>query len=331
MENKSHALAAGTFVLALLALVVALAVWLMHDRTEPRVFEISSARSVNGLQIQAGVRYKGVLVGRVTAIGLDARTAGNVLIRIAVSTEVPVTQATFASLGFQGVTGLAFIQLDDDGEAGAPLPEHSSTAVRIPMHAGVMARWTEQGEQLLGQLKQGSARVTDLLAPDNQKILMQAVSNLGRAAASLQQLSDRVDGALQPRAGESPLDLPHLVSQVDASFHSMQTMAERLSVSADDVRSSAAEFRKASVRMTEPDGTLDRVARNAEAIGVAGQAVSGTLIPRLDRTADDAARVVRQLGQVADTLVEHPQALIFGSGAQAPGPGEPGFVTPPAQ
>jgi len=331
MENKSHALAAGTFVLALLALVVALAVWLMHDRTEPRVFEISSAFSVSGLQIQASVRYKGVPVGRVTAIGLDARNAGNVLVRIAVNTQVPVTQATFASLGFQGVTGLAFIQLDDDGGAGPALQDSASVPARIPMRAGTLARWTDQGEQLLGQLKQGSTRVNDLLAPDNQKILMQAVSSLGRAAASLQQLSDRVDRTLQAPAGEPSLNLPRLASQVDASFRSMQTMAEHLSVSADDVRSSATEFRKASVRMTEPDGTLDRIARNAETIGVAGQAVSNTLVPRLNRATDDAARTVRQLGQMADTLAGNPQALIFGSGAPAPGPGEAGFVAPPAQ
>ena len=71
MENKSHAFAAGAFVLVLLALMTALAVWLTRDTTEQRVFEISSPEGVTGLQPQAAVRYKGVLVGRVTDIALD--------------------------------------------------------------------------------------------------------------------------------------------------------------------------------------------------------------------------------------------------------------------
>jgi phospholipid/cholesterol/gamma-HCH transport system substrate-binding protein len=72
MENKSHAIAAGTFVLLVTALLIAMAVWLTRDTSEQRIFEISSRESVNGLQPQAGVRFKGVLVGRVTSLGLDA-------------------------------------------------------------------------------------------------------------------------------------------------------------------------------------------------------------------------------------------------------------------
>ena len=111
MENKSHAIAAGTFVLLLLGLLIAMASWLTRDTSTQRQFEISSKESVTGLQPQAGVRYKGVVVGRVTSITLDERTRGNVLVRIAVNDSAPITSSTFASLGFQGVTGLSLIHI----------------------------------------------------------------------------------------------------------------------------------------------------------------------------------------------------------------------------
>ena len=111
MENKSHALAAGTFVLALLAVLIALAVWLTRDNRALRTFELSSASAVTGLQPEASVRFKGVDVGKVTAIGFDPLQVGHVLIRIAVDDQTPLTESTFATLGFQGVTGLAFIAL----------------------------------------------------------------------------------------------------------------------------------------------------------------------------------------------------------------------------
>ena len=58
MENKTHAIAAGAFVLVIAALLVAMAVWLTRDTGEHSVFEISSAEAVTGLQSQAGVRYR---------------------------------------------------------------------------------------------------------------------------------------------------------------------------------------------------------------------------------------------------------------------------------
>ena len=84
MENKSHALAAGAFVLLMLALLVGLAIWLTRDTQSQRIYELSSAQAISGLQPQATVRFKGVNVGKVSAIGFDPVTPGNVLIRITV-------------------------------------------------------------------------------------------------------------------------------------------------------------------------------------------------------------------------------------------------------
>ena len=62
MENKSHALAAGAFVVLVAALLVALAAWLSRDSGRHRIFEIASREGVTGLQEQAPVRYKGLAV-----------------------------------------------------------------------------------------------------------------------------------------------------------------------------------------------------------------------------------------------------------------------------
>ena len=332
MENRSHALAAGVFVVLLTALLLAMAVWLMHDSRSQRLFEISSSQGVTGLQRQAAVRYKGVPVGRVVAVSLDSQARGNVLIRIALNDEVPVSTATYASLGFQGVTGQAFVQLDDDASVADAMPALSTGGhvPRIPMRPGMLARWTEQGEHMLGQLSEASARMNLLLAAENQDQLMRAVHNLGQAAANLQQLTAHVDRALIGRHGEVPLDLPLLQQQAQSSLAAMQATAQRLGTSAEAVRNAAVEFHKVSVRMTESGGTLERIARSAEALNEGGQALTTNLVPRLSHTADDAARTVRQVGRVANLVADNPQSLLLGTGAAAPGPGEAGFVAPSA-
>ena len=331
MENKSHAIAAGAFVLLVAALLVAMAVWLTRDQSEQRIFEIASRDGVTGLQPQAGVRYKGVLVGRVVSIELDQTSVGNVLVRIAVNELAPITTTTFATLGFQGVTGLAFIQLDDSGLSQTALTTADGKPPRIPMRPGMFARLTEQGGNLLGQLEQASTRANGMLAEENQKVLMQAIQNLGEAAANVSQLSRRADSLLSTKAGDNAVNLPQLAAQADTTLKAMQASAAKLGDSADSVRASAAEFRRMSARMNEPGGTLDKIAQSTDALVATGQNLNATLVHRLGRTVDDTARTVRQVGRTVDGLADNPQALLWGKGPPQPGPGEKGFVAPVAR
>jgi phospholipid/cholesterol/gamma-HCH transport system substrate-binding protein len=318
MENKSHAVAAGAFVLVVAALLVALAAWLTRDTGEHRSFEISSREGVTGLQAQAPVRYKGVTVGRVQSIALDPQTLGNVLIGIAVDGTAPITQTTFATLGFQGVTGLAFIQLDDAGPASAMLASSDEQPGRIPMRPGLMSRLSDQGAGLLTQLDEAAQRVTQLLATPNQKKLMDAVGNLGQAAANIGQFAQQANQA----------NLPALVQEAGATLKSLHSTSDRLGQSADVISASADAFKGMSLRMSEPGGTLDRIAEGTNTLLATGQSLNATLVPRLNRTADDTARTVRHMGRAVEAVNDNPQALLLGNGPIQPGPGEPGFTAP---
>jgi phospholipid/cholesterol/gamma-HCH transport system substrate-binding protein len=319
MENKSHALAAGAFVLMVVALLVALAAWLTRDTGEHRPFEISSREGVTGLQPQAPVRYKGVTVGRVQSIALDPQTVGNVLIRIAVDGTAPISPTTFATLGFQGVTGLAFIQLDDDGPASAALASSDDQPGRIPMRASLISRLSDLGGGLLTQLDETAQRVNQLLAAPNQKKLMDAVGNLGQAAANIGQFAQQANQA----------HLPALVQEAGTTLKSLHSTSDRLGQSADTISASADAFKGVSQRMSEPGGTLDRIAEGSNTLITTGQSLNATLLPRLNHTVDDTARTVRHMGRAVESVSDNPQALLLGNGAAPPGPGEPGFVVPP--
>ncbi|MBI2753616.1 MAG: MCE family protein [Betaproteobacteria bacterium] len=315
MENKSHALAAGAFVLAVAAMLVALAAWLTRDTGEHRLFEISSREGVTGLQEQAPVRYKGVTVGRVQSIALDREKAGNVLVRFAVDSSAPITSATFATLGFQGVTGLAFIQLDDAGGPSQALAGSDEQPPRIPMRPSLVTRLSDQGAGLLGQLDEASQRVNQLLAAPNQKKLMDAIGRLSQAAADIGQVAQQAN-------------LPALAQDTSVALKSLKTNAERLGQSAETVGASADAFRRMSDRMNATGGTLDQIAQGTDALLATGQSLNATLVPRINRTVDDTARTVRHIGRAVETVNDNPQALLLGNGTVPPGPGEPGFVAP---
>jgi phospholipid/cholesterol/gamma-HCH transport system substrate-binding protein len=338
MENKSHAFAAGAFVLVVAALLVAMALWLTRDTSVHRMYELSTRESVTGLQPQASVRYRGVAVGKVMEIGFDKTIPGNVLIRITTDDAAPITRATFGTLGFQGVTGLAFIQLDDTGDSKEPLPTTDDKIARIPMRPGLISRLTDQGNSLLVQVEETSRRLNQLLAPDNQKALFAAVADIGQAATGIKQLSVNADRLLTAQFGPERLNLPKLAQDMTSALKSLQSTGDkvgsnvdRMGASADEVKQMASDIQAVAKSVNQPGGVMDKLNEGVQSLSGAGQTLTTTTLPRLNRATDEAARMARQVGRTADAVSDNPQSLIYGNGTAAPGPGEPGFTPPSAK
>jgi phospholipid/cholesterol/gamma-HCH transport system substrate-binding protein len=307
MENKAHAMAAGIFVVAITILLVGLAAWLTRDTGERDPYEISTRETITGLQAQAAVRYRGVEVGKVAQIGFDPKVQGNVLMRLEIDRDAPVTKDTFATLGFQGVTGLAFVQLDDTGKPAPRLQPEDGHPPRIPLRPGLLSKLMDKGELILDRVEEATGRMNKLLGDENQKRFSSALDNLGSAAADASQLAKRLDSTVATR--------------VDPAIASVQKSAEQ-------VGRTAADFSQTAKRLNQKDGPMDRLAEGTEALSHAADSFNSATLPRINRVTEETSRAVRQLGRTANTINDNPQSLIFGSGAVAPGPGEPGFATP---
>jgi phospholipid/cholesterol/gamma-HCH transport system substrate-binding protein len=316
MENKAHALAAGIFVLVATALLVALAAWLTRETGERDVYEISTRQSVTGLQSQAPVRYRGVDVGRVAAIGFDPKAQGSVLLRLEIDRSAPVTRETFATLNLQGITGLAFVQLDDTGRAAPRLVPDRSNPPRIPLEPGLLSKLEAEGEVILGRVEELTGRMNKLLNDDNQRRVTDALDNINAAAADTSRLALHLDATVTRR--------------VDPALAQASSALRSIRQSADGVEKAASDFDKTARRLSEKDGPIDRLAEGAEALSQAAGSFNIATLPRLNRATDETSRAARQLSRTVNTINDNPQSLIFGAGPITPGPGEPGFVAPGA-
>lgn len=324
MENKAHALAAGLFVVALTALLLLLGAWLSRDSGEVNVFEISTREAVTGLQQQAPVRYRGVDVGKVSAIGFDPKAQGNVLVRLDIEQGTPITTDTFATLSFQGVTGLAFVQLDDTGAKEAKLvPPNDAAPPRIPLKEGLISRLASRGEKILEQAEQITTRVNSLLGAPNQERLTGAVDNIAQAAADISKLSTNLDRTLSAQFGPERVDIPSLVKRTDGALASLRDTSE-------EARSTIREIGDTARRLNAKDGPLDRLAAGTEALSHAADSFNSATLPRINRVTEDTSRAVRQLSRTVNGINDNPQSLIFGTGRIEPGPGEEGFTAPGA-
>lgn len=318
MENKAHALAAGAFVLAVTALLIGLAMWLLRDEVNTVSYEIVSSEAVSGLQPQAAVRYKGVAVGKVTDIDFDPANRGDVLVRLAVSTDAPITRSTFATLAFQGVTGLSFVQLDDQDGSAEPLPPGPNGPPRIPLKPNPLGQLTDMASELAERVGQITDRVNQVLSDENQAAFTTALKEVGDAARSTQQLARTTEQTIRQQFDPARTSIPRLVEQAGAAMKSIDAAAQQTRRTVASFDSVAVDVKRAVDQVAGQGGVVEQLSESANT-------VTATTLPRIQNLTEDASRTIRRLDRIANSLSENPQSFIYGTGTIPPGPGEPGF------
>jgi phospholipid/cholesterol/gamma-HCH transport system substrate-binding protein len=308
MENKAYALAAGLFTLLLGAGVVLAAMWFSGETYEKAYYVVESRYPVTGLNEQAVVRYRGVDIGKVTAIRFDPKDGQIILIEIAIQSQLGLTRSTYAELKYQGVTGLSYVQLDDTGANPEPLPPASQEgSTRIPVRESLFSNLADAGQQALADAREVMKRVNALLSEQNQAQLTRTLQNLDSATRNIAALAQ----AMQPVAQNS-----------DAAIADARKTFQQADKLLTEISSTNRELAK---RLD----AIERVATSAEKAGGAVNALANSVasetLPRINNLADELARTSRSLDRLASSLKEQPQSLVFGRKAGAPGPGEVGF------
>jgi phospholipid/cholesterol/gamma-HCH transport system substrate-binding protein len=309
MENRAHALAAGFFVLLLGVALVAGVLWLNRDERVGGVpYTVTTTRAVSGLKVEAPVRYRGVDVGKVESIRFDSTEPGRVVIGITVDPTTPITRGTYAQLGFQGVTGLSFVQLDDDGTVREPLATTAGSPARIPMRPSLF----DTGEALVATFSEVADRMNKLLAEDNQKVLIGTLARFDAAAAKAAKLAD----SLEPAAAA----LAPLLNDTRVAVNDARNTVKR----AEDM---VASMTRLATKLEERAPVLTQVGDNADEVGAAARAINDGTLPRLNELAEELRHEVHALDRVLTGLADNPDSLVFGAAPRRPGPGEAGFAT----
>jgi len=321
MENKSHALAAGLFVIVVTALLAGLGLWLTRDTAHYTRYELSSQESISGLQPQAAVYYKGVMVGKVTHIGFDAQATGNILIRLNVNADAPLGDTTYATLGYQGVTGLAHIQLDDSPMPLQRPPAGDSGLPRLPLHSSPFNRLTTQGPALLATVQETAERINRLLGDDNQKNFGSALAQLGQTARSVENLAQRLETSVGTHLEPALATLPQLAQDAHQTLQALRQAGQEASAVAQEVQTTVQS-------LNAEGGALHAIAESARSLSAVTEQFGHTTLPRLHQAADATSQAARRVGRMAEGISNTPQSLIYGSPRASAGPGEPGFVAP---
>ncbi|HQV03448.1 MULTISPECIES: MlaD family protein [unclassified Novosphingobium] len=192
METKAKHVWVGAVTLGLLALILAVIVWIARlNEGNKREFDIFFKQSVDGLSKGSAVSFQGVAVGQVTEIELWTKDPGFVRVRIAVEKGTPIRVGTTATM--QGsFTGVSNIQLEGankdapeltcKGEQAGACPEGVPV---IPTKRGGLGELLNSAPVLLERLATLTERLSLVFSDKNLAAIDGILANTNRASAGL--------------------------------------------------------------------------------------------------------------------------------------------------
>jgi len=269
------------------------------------------------LSPESAVRYRGLLIGKVDEIRFDPEVPGQILVRIAVNKGTPITHSTYATLGYQGVTGLAYVQFDDDGKSPQLLETSPEKVARIAIRPGLFDKLAGNSEGLMMQMDEIANRLNLLLAPENQKLLTRTLNSMDEAATRF--------GSLPPKLEPTLASLPGMVSDTRKTLASFDGMAQNYNHLADRIQAQGGALERLNTSLERFDAAAGTIASSAAGLDAMATTMNNDTLPRLGRLTDQLARSAHTVDQAVEGLAENPQSLIVGEPRIPPGPGERGY------
>lgn len=308
MENRSHALAAGIFTI-LFGIAAAVGIWwLGQSEASTTTYLLETRGNVSGLNVEAQVRYRGIRAGKVESIDTDDADPRIILVRISVDDRFKLTKGSTAELGYQGVTGLAYVQIEDKGTSAEPLVGKDGEPARIALKMSLIDMLGERAGDIVTQISGISLRLSKLLDEKNVQNLSRTLDNLATASEGLRELPAVLAAAREALSEGNLRSLKHILAHVE------KTAGESAPL--------AAEMRDLVKTMTALSQRIDHLAAGA------GDELATVTLPQANALMRELSVSSRQLSRVLDGLENNPQMLLFGRGTASPGPGEAGFSAP---
>ncbi|WP_248353215.1 MlaD family protein [Anaeromyxobacter oryzae] len=285
----------GAFLLGLGAVAILVGLWLAAGGVPGRRQERYVARfaeSVSGLSRGAPVKYRGVPVGSVREISLDPADPAQVRLVLEVARGTPVSQDTVAVLAFQGLTGIASVELSGTRRDSPPLARAPGEPYPVIRTApSTMSRLETAVTTLLGDLGE-------------------TASDVQRLVASLAGRSGDIDAAIAD-AATSLRHVAEASAQLSGVAARMGRGAEAVERMADEVKGVGSAARAA----------VDEAARAAQETSRTLQQINGSSLVEVDRLVAELTEAAAALGRVSRELARNRGALLGGQ-TPPPGPGE---------
>jgi phospholipid/cholesterol/gamma-HCH transport system substrate-binding protein len=324
----------GLFVIMGVLIGVAVIVWLGAAKyfQKGARYVTYFDESVQGLQIDSRVKYRGVDVGSVERIAVapDQRL---VEVVIKIDLQGDIERSIVTQLKAAGITGIVFVELDrqqPDEPVFIPPAEMKTVYPVIPSQPSQTKQMLSSVDRIMDQItKVDLAGISDQLKRTSRTLetfftgqeMVNIMRNLDKTTATLDRNLQRIDRILAEGKADA------MIAAVEQGIGEARQGIVEVRQGIDEARQGLGEARQgigetregiAQIRMLL--ATIDKGVEDLKIAEIAGKSIS--LIEKVDRrtkaavsdieaTTDDIRQAVESLRMLIESLKENPSDLLF--------------------
>lgn len=259
MDSKVNYTLIGLFVVSLTTALVAGVLWLGADiqAHEYRTYKVLMTESVSGLEENASVKYRGVDVGLVRDISLNANRPQQVNLLLDIESDIVVRQDDAARLETTGVTGQYYINITGGTLDSPPVrPARGAQYPVIESNPSFLGRVDATLSAMSTSLIKTANKVNDILSDANRQAFAHILENLDTATGSVAGRSRTMKTALDDLAASmrntriASERLPKILNRVEGSVTAIKTLTRQFSATAGSLDRTIANSGKDVERFT---------------------------------------------------------------------------------
>lgn len=297
METKANHILVGTFTVIVIALAFGFIYWLarFEETTGEAPIIVVFEEAVTGLTPGGDVLFNGIKVGEVASLTVDPENPGRVRTLVYVQEGTPVKTDTIARLEFQGLTGVAVVQLlggspEAERVSGGPegeIPVIVAKKSQLQTLLDTVSDIAEKGSGLFQRL--------DRVLGTNEESITRSIANVEDFTGTLAANSDRIDSFLR--------DASVFAGRLDGMSEGLDQLIKGINSLTGEgggelMQNIGSTFKRIDTFLAENEAPLKETIQNV-------QTFSGTLAAnseQFDKFMADAGALAERLNSVSATL-----------------------------
>jgi phospholipid/cholesterol/gamma-HCH transport system substrate-binding protein len=307
METRAPYVVVGSFVLVLVAGLVAAVLWFaqVQFREQLSYYDIYFHGSVNGLTPGSTVRYSGIPVGRVAEFKLDPLDPTRVRVTVELEAGTPVKTDTIASLELQGLAGGIYVNLTGGSREAPPVTRQPGEryAVIASRPSGLQQVVTDVPEALT-RLIALADQLGDIFNAQNRQALSETLENLRRVSAAAAAHGADIDSAMSDGA-QTLHALKTTLEQANAILDSFKTTIGpqgNVAAATQSVNDAARKYAELAQRLDALVADNEPQLRDFSHAG----------LDQLKGLMQQTQLLVAQLSRIADSVERNPSEFLYG-------------------
>ena len=304
------------------AILILALLWLASGGNLQKKYDLYLAvveESVAGLNLNAPVKYNGVDVGKVQSIQLDRVNPQRVQLIFAIESGTPIKVDTVAVLKTQGLTGIAYVELDGGAKNAAPLlAKDGQKYPVIQTKPSLSTRLENILTTLLTKLDATSSNIDSLLSLENQQAFKSTLADIAAVAKTIATRKSDIDAGIV-NAAITADNTARATRKLNPIIDKLQPVVDQLGVTIAQINKSALAIEKAG---NEAAIASKNAGKTVEAVGANIERYSAETLPEVQSLLIELNDLSTSLKRLVEQTERDPASLLRGRSLVPNGPGE---------